>query len=148
MDFPSEAGRPPGVIADLGGSLAPHVKRLVRAGWVVCLASPDESAVRRASRDGAQDARPLTMTHTWPDSHFDVVVSSPGTLEEAERILCRRGVIVHPDQRKEGRQMAKSDDAFLHPRGEEGSSELEEIAKQDPYGLREEKDKQEDGDGR
>lgn len=86
---------PPGVIADLGGFLAPHVKQLVRAGWIVCVASSDERIVRRASQDGAQDARPSSMTHAWPDNHFDVVFSSSDMLEEAERIRCNEGVIIH-----------------------------------------------------
>lgn len=95
MDVLARIGQPPGVIADLGGFLAPHVKQLVHAGWVVRLASPDALAVRQASQDGAQDARPSSMTHAWPDNHFDVVFSSSDTLEEAERIRCNEGVIIH-----------------------------------------------------
>lgn len=88
-------GQPPGVIADLGGFLAPYVKQLVYAGWVVCVASPDERVVRQASQDGAQDARPSSMTHAWPDNHFDVVFSSSEMLKEAERIRCSDGAIIH-----------------------------------------------------
>lgn len=43
--------------------------------------------------------------------------------------------------------MSKNDDAFLYPRGKEGRKELEEIAKWDPYGLREEETGKEDEDG-
>ncbi len=43
--------------------------------------------------------------------------------------------------------MPKNDDAFLYPRGKEGRKELEEIAKWDPYGLREEEAGKEDEDG-
>lgn len=94
-DVLARIGQPPGVIADLGGFLAPYVKQLVHAGWVVCLASPDELVVRHASQDGAQDARPSSMTHAWPDNHFDVVFSSSEMMEEAERIRCSEGVIIH-----------------------------------------------------
>jgi len=43
--------------------------------------------------------------------------------------------------------MPKNDDAFLYTRGKEGRKELEEIAKWDPYGLREEETGKEDEDG-
>jgi len=46
MDVLARIGQPPGVIADLGGFLAPHVKQLVHAGWMVRLASPDALVVR------------------------------------------------------------------------------------------------------
>lgn len=94
-------GRPPGLLADIGGTLAGTVDDLQRLGWIVHLACEHHDVIKTAARNGARAAmRSSPREVPFAGKHYDAVVMAlPGEEDAAPamgelRRICRPGAKV------------------------------------------------------
>ncbi|MER6605862.1 methyltransferase domain-containing protein [Streptomyces sp. NPDC000927] len=95
--FLERLGAPPGILADIGGSLIPLIDHLQRQGWILHTVTQDQNIIRNAARLGVRTALRAPVTRLpLLGKHYDGVVLCLPDLSEAEQAMEEVARIARP----------------------------------------------------